>query len=36
MKVEDFWPETYKLDSVPDLAAFLNNAKDGYWILKKS
>ena len=36
LTVEQFWPETYKLDSVPDLAAFLNNAKDGYWILKKS
>jgi len=36
LKVEDFWPETYKLDSVSHLADFMNNAKDGLWILKKS
>lgn len=36
LKVDDFWPETYKLDSVSHLADFLNKANDGLWILKKS
>lgn len=36
LKVDQFWPETYKLDSVSHLADFLRNANDGLWILKKS
>jgi len=36
LKVEDFWPETYKLDSVSHLSEFLHKANDGLWILKKS
>lgn len=35
-KVEEFWPETYRLDVVSDLYQFLNNPDTGFWIEKKS
>lgn len=35
-KVEEFWPETYRLDVVSDLYQFLNNSDAGFWIEKKS
>ena len=35
-KVEEFWPETYRLDVVSDLYQFPNNPDTGFWIEKKS
>jgi len=36
LKVEDFWPETYRLDVVADLVKFLNSKTEGMWLVKKA
>lgn len=36
LKVEEFFPETYRLDVVADLVSFLNSSRGGYWLEKKA
>ena len=37
LRVDDFFPRTFRLDIVPDLVRFLNATKDEpYWLFKKS
>jgi hypothetical protein len=36
MRLNDFFPETYRLDVVSDLVKFLNSPNEGLWLVKKS
>ena len=34
--VDEFFPETYRLDMVSDLVKFLNSSNEGLWLVKHS
>jgi hypothetical protein len=36
LKVEDFFPPTFRLDVVADLINFINSPSDGLWLVKKA
>ena len=36
LKVDDFFPRTYRLDVVADLVNFLNSPNEGLWLVKKA
>ena len=36
LKVDDFFPRTYRLDVVADLVNFLNSPNEGLWLIKKA
>lgn len=36
LRVEDFFPTTYRLDVVADLINFLNSPSEGLWLVKKA
>ncbi len=36
MRLNDFFPETYRLDIAADLVKFLNSTTEGFWLQKKA